>query len=76
MAYDVVKQKFPGAPTAIGARIRHRMTDRVGSIVPPRPGEDGVRVRFDGEFLPKACDPRQLEYLEGAPQASPAWRAR
>lgn len=75
MAYDLVKQKFPGSPTAVGARIRHRMTERQGSILPPRAGEAGVRVRFDGEFMPQSCDPRQIEYLDPAPQASPEWRA-
>ena len=76
MAYDLVKQRYPGAPSAIGARIREKATARIGSIVSPRAGDTGVRVRFDGEAMPQACDPCALEYLAAPPAPTPEWRAR
>lgn len=76
MAYDLVKQRYPGAPCAIGARIRDKATARTGSIVSPRAGDDGVRVRFDGEPMPRPCDPRAIEYLAPPPAPAPAWRAQ
>lgn len=64
MPYDLVKQKFPGAPCALGVRVQHRVTGRTGNIVPQRAGDEGVRVKFDGEFVPKACHPREISYLD------------
>ena len=64
MAYDLVKQKYPGAPCAVGSRVRHKQTGRTGNIAPAHAGETGVFVRFDGEFPPKSVDPRAIEYLD------------
>lgn len=76
MAYDAVKQRHPGAPAAIGARIREKTTARVGRIVNPLPGQNGVRVSFEGRFPPVTCDPTAIEYLNGPPAPAPAWRGR
>lgn len=64
MVYDLVRQRYPGAPCAVGARVRSRETGNVGTIAPPRTGDhDRLCVRFDGSWPPVACDPRELEYL-------------
>lgn len=60
--YDRVKQLFPGAPCALGARVR-RVTDaRLGTVAPPRAGGAGICVRFDGSWPPVDVPPAELEY--------------
>ena len=76
MAYDLVKQTHPGAPTAVGACVRHTGTDRRGNVIAPCPGDGGVRVKFDGEFPPKVCDPCAIEYLDPPPSSGRAWCGR
>ncbi|MFY9291644.1 MAG: hypothetical protein WAP03_13235 [Methylorubrum rhodinum] len=73
--YDRVKQLFPGAPCALGARVRRTTDARVGTIAPPRPGVAGVCVRFDGSFPPVDVPPSELEYLK-APVVALAGSAR
>ena len=76
MAYDAIRQRFPEAPSAVGARVRQKLTGRLGSILPPRAGDQGLRVHFDGHFPPESCDPRAVEYAHPPPAAEPEWRAR
>lgn len=63
MAYEGIKQSHPGAPSAVGIRVRHKTTGRVGTIAPRQGRDDGVRVRFDGEAFAKPCDPQAIAYL-------------
>lgn len=63
MAYDLIRQLYPGAPCALGARVRLTETGEAGTIAPPRAGDGGLRVKVDGRFLPIVCDPRRVEYL-------------
>lgn len=63
MAYDLIRQRYPGAPCALGARVRLTDTGEAGTIAPPRAGDDGLRVKVDGRFLPVVCDPLRVEYL-------------
>ncbi|MGN7122897.1 hypothetical protein [Methylorubrum thiocyanatum] len=63
MAYDLIRQRFPGAPCALGARVRLTETGETGNIAPPRAGDDGLRVKVDGRFPPIVCDPRRVEYV-------------
>ena len=76
MAYDLIKQKHPGAPCAVGARVRHRETGRTGNVAPQRAGVDAILVRFDGEAFPKPCAPNAIAYLDGPPSASDPWCGR
>ncbi|GJD92490.1 hypothetical protein BHAOGJBA_6044 [Methylobacterium hispanicum] len=76
MAYDVVKQTHPGAPAAIGARVREKISGREGHIVSPRAGDAGVRVKFDGQFMPASCDPLTIEYASEPPAPAPPWQGR
>lgn len=64
MAYDVIKLTHPGAPCAVGARVRHTRTGRLGNLVAPRRDETGLWVRFDGEAFPKSVDPRAIAYCD------------
>lgn len=61
--YDWVKQRHPGAPCALGARVRRLSDGAIGTIAPPRPGATGLLVRFDGTWPPADVPPRDLEYL-------------
>jgi len=63
MAYDLIRQRYPGAPCALGARVRLTETGEAGTIAPPRAGDAGLRVKVDGRFLPVVCDPQHVEYL-------------
>lgn len=63
MAYDLIRQRYPGAPCAIGARVTLTETGQSGTIAPPRAGDDGLRIRIDGQFLPVVCDPRRVQYM-------------
>ena len=75
MAYDLVKQIHPGAPCAVGARVRDA-GGRLGSIVPQRPGLRGVAVRFDGLFRVVDCPPGELAYAEPPTAFVQPWCAR
>ena len=61
--YDGVKQRHPGAPCALGARVRRLSDGAIGTIAPPRPGITGIHVRIDGVWPPVDVHPRDLEYL-------------
>ncbi|MGX5773914.1 hypothetical protein [Methylorubrum zatmanii] len=63
MAYDAIRQRYPNAPCALGARVRLMETGESGTISPPRAGDKGLRVKIDGRFPPVDCDPRCVEYL-------------
>lgn len=63
MAYDLIRQRYPGAPCAIGARVTLTETGETGTIAPPRAGDAGLRVRIDGRFHLVVCDPRRVQYL-------------
>lgn len=73
--YDLVKQRHPGAPCALGARVRRLSDGSIGTIAPPRPGVTGLCVRFDGTWPPADVNPRDLEYLT-APVAALGGGAR
>ncbi len=62
MAYDLIRQRYPNAPCALGARVRLTETGETGSITSPRAGDNGLRVKIDGRFPPVVCDPRRVEY--------------
>ncbi|SFG92569.1 hypothetical protein [Methylobacterium gossipiicola] len=76
MAYDAIRQRHPHAPCAVGARVREAASGRTGTLLPPRPGDPGLRVHFDGQFPPVSCDPDSLEYADPPPEAAPDWCAR
>lgn len=60
--YDLIKQRHPSAPCALGARVRRTTDRRLGTIAPPRAGGAGVCVRFDGSWPPVDVPPGELEY--------------
>lgn len=76
MAYDLIKQTHPHAPTAIGARVVERLSGRLGTVAPPRTGLKGIAVRFDGHFGVADCPPDRLDYAAPPPAPSPLWCAR
>ena len=76
MAYDLIKQTHPGAPTAIGARVVERLSGRLGTIAHPRAGLRGLAVRFDGQFGVKDCPPDRLAYAAPPPAAQTQWCAQ
>lgn len=76
MAYDLIRQRYPGAPCAVGARVRLTETGETGTIVHQREGlGDRLCVSVDGRFPPVPCDPRRVEYLR-APVIAIAERRR
>lgn len=49
-----------------GERVRHRLTGRVGEVVrDKRPRAGVVMVRFDGDPLPKPCNPQDVRPHDG-----------
>ncbi len=67
MSYDLVRQTHPGAPSVVGARVRHTPTGRLGRIAPAVPGLGALlRVRFEGEVLPCRVDPSSLVFETAA----------
>ncbi|MDH2313090.1 hypothetical protein [Methylobacterium brachiatum] len=76
MAYDVIKQSHPHAPTVVGARVVERLSGRLGTVAPPSPGRAGIGVRFDGQFGVVDCPPDRLAYAAPPPSPSQLWCAR
>lgn len=76
MAYDLIKQTHPSAPVAIGARVRERLSGRLGSVVHPRAGLRGIAVRWDGRFGVADCPPDRIDYAAPPPSPSQPWCAR
>ncbi|WP_267355742.1 MULTISPECIES: hypothetical protein [unclassified Methylobacterium] len=76
MAYDLIKQTHPAAPTVIGARVVERLSGRLGTVAPARAGLAGIAVQFDGRFGVVDCQPERIRYAAPPPAASQNWSVR
>lgn len=61
MTYDYIKRTYGVTPEP-GARVRHTVTNREGSIIRPQGDPQYVRVRFDGQKHALPCHPDELDY--------------
>lgn len=62
--YAYVRRMY-GVDPVIGARVRHTEIDREGVIIRPRPEDQYVHVRLDGEKHRSRCHPTALDYSPG-----------
>lgn len=62
MAYDYIK-RFYGVNPVRGQRVRHQVTNKVGTICQAAGDPQYVSVRFDDRSHSVPCHPTELDYL-------------
>ena len=64
-AYEYIR-RFYGLSYEPGQRVRHTVTNNVGTVCPMRASHGHyVQVRFDGLSFAQNCHPEELEQADG-----------